>query len=91
MFRVRWTRSALNELASLWLAADSQQWQAITAAAQAIDQQLQSDPLNRGESRPNGRRIFFVSRSGFSSASISSTRSFGSCRSDSSEADHDRG
>ena len=61
MFRVRWKRSALNELASLWMQADAEGRRAINTAANAVDQQLRSDPLNQGESRPQGRRIFFVS------------------------------
>jgi plasmid stabilization system protein ParE len=60
MFTVRWKRSAQNELTSLWVEADSEQRRAITRAAQAIDHQLQTDPSNQGESRPNGRRILFT-------------------------------
>jgi plasmid stabilization system protein ParE len=64
MFRVRWKQSARNELASLWTNADSAQRRAITAAAHSIDQQLQTNPNNQGESRPNGRRVFFASPPG---------------------------
>ena len=60
MFRVRWERRALNELANLWTQADSAQRQAITAASQAIDQRLRRDPRNAGESRSGGRRILFA-------------------------------
>lgn len=60
MFRVRWKRSAVNELANLWLHADSAQRQAITSASHAIEQQLQADPNAESESRPNGRRICLV-------------------------------
>jgi hypothetical protein len=60
MFTVRWKRSALNELAALWTAADSAQRQAITAASHRVDQLLANDPQNQGESRPRGRRILFV-------------------------------
>jgi hypothetical protein len=42
------------------LAADSQQRQAITDATHQIDQQLQADPANQGESRPKGRRVLLV-------------------------------
>jgi hypothetical protein len=51
----------VNELANLWMQADSAQRQAITAASHAIAQQLQNDPLGQSESRPNGRRVLFVS------------------------------
>ena len=61
MFRVRWEETALNELTSLWLGADSMMRQAITAATHRIDQQLRADPLEHSESRPGGRRILFIS------------------------------
>ncbi len=60
MYRVEWLQSALDELAALWALADSALRQAITAASHQIDQQLQHDPDQQGESRPNGRRILFV-------------------------------
>jgi len=59
-YTVRWKQSALNDLASLWTAADSTGRREITPAAHAIDQQLQADPDDLGESRPGGRRVFFV-------------------------------
>jgi hypothetical protein len=40
--------------------ADSGLRQAVTAAAHQIDQQLQTDPDEQGESRPKGRRIHFI-------------------------------
>ena len=61
MFRVRWQKEALNELATLWMAADSATRQRITEASQQIDERLQADPLADSESRPEGRRIRFVS------------------------------
>jgi len=61
MFRVRWEETALNELAALWLAANAALRQAITTASSQIDQLLQTDPLGQSESRPDGRRILFVS------------------------------
>lgn len=60
MFRVRWKQSALNELAALWLAADSEIRTAINTAVQSIDELLRLDPEGEGESRPNKRRILFV-------------------------------
>lgn len=60
MFKVRWTRRALNTLAGLWVQGDSGQRQAITAASHAIDQRLQRDPHNEGESRSKRRRVTFV-------------------------------
>jgi plasmid stabilization system protein ParE len=61
MFRVEWLQTALNQLTSIWTDADSVVRQAITAAGNRIDQQLQSDPYSGSESRPGGRRIAFVS------------------------------
>jgi len=60
MFNIRWKQSALNELASLWMDASPEQRREITEAANMIDQILQVNPEEQGESRPNGRRIFFV-------------------------------
>lgn len=59
MFRVRWAEAALDELAALWLQADSALRETITAAAHQIDQQLQANPYGLGESRPEGRRVLF--------------------------------
>ncbi len=60
MFHVEWLQQALDELTNAWLAADSAQRQAITAASHEVDQRLQSDPHNEGESRAAGRRILFA-------------------------------
>lgn len=60
MFTVRWTRSALNELAALWTQANSDLRQAITAATNQIDHALQQDPDGQGESRSEEERIWFV-------------------------------
>ncbi len=60
MLHVVWLQSALDELAAIWLQADSALRQAITAASHTIDQRLSSDPLREGESRAFGVRIFFA-------------------------------
>jgi hypothetical protein len=60
MFRVRWKKSTVSDLANSWLQADSELRQAITAASHAVDQRLRNDPNAEGESRPKGRRIVFV-------------------------------
>lgn len=59
MFRLRWKRSAVDDLARVWVAADAALRQAITAASHSIEARLRTDPLNEGESRPAGRRITF--------------------------------
>lgn len=58
--KVLWTPSARNDLADLWLKADSAQRQMITSATGSIDRRLAADPANEGESRPGGRRISFA-------------------------------
>lgn len=65
MFRVRWKQTALNELASIWIAADSPTRAAITKAVYAIEQRLQLHPNDQGESRPDGRRVDFEPPLGF--------------------------
>lgn len=60
MFAVRWEDTALNELTTIWMQADSSTRAEITAASNQIDQELQSSPHNLGESRPEGWRIHFV-------------------------------
>jgi hypothetical protein len=59
MFQVDWEDSALQELAQLWMQADSVLRQTITAATHQIDQRLQDDPSNEGESREQGERVLF--------------------------------
>jgi hypothetical protein len=60
MWIVRWVRSAVDDLADIWIAAEGTDRQAITLATNEIDRRLQADPENAGESRPNGRRILLV-------------------------------
>lgn len=59
MFRVRWIQTALNELAAVWMEADSPSRQLITAASHAIERELQTEPEEKGESRGGPERIFF--------------------------------
>ena len=59
MFHVAWLQTALDQLASLWLQADSLLRQAITSATHQIDHKLRTDPLGHSESRPGGRRVLF--------------------------------
>ncbi len=60
MYEVRWVRSALDDLTTLWLEEDSSGREAITAATHAMDQLLRSRPTTAGESRTEGRRILFA-------------------------------
>jgi hypothetical protein len=60
MFRIEWLQSALDELARIWMRANSAERQAITAASDEIEQHLQRSAPSEGESRPGGRRIMFA-------------------------------
>ena len=57
-YHVRWKRSARDQLRCFWINAADRQ--AVTNAANAIDSELQRDPLNAGESRAGSRRILIV-------------------------------
>jgi hypothetical protein len=59
MFTIRWRRSARDELATRWINADSALRKAITVATYAIEKALAQNPEEKGESRPNSRRIYF--------------------------------
>jgi len=61
MFRVRWAKSALDELARRWTQADSSLRRDITAAVHLLEQRLRQDPTRLGESRSKGRRIVIAS------------------------------
>jgi hypothetical protein len=50
----------LDDLARIWLDADSAHRRLITAATDQIDSLLASDPEHQGESRSGNRRILFV-------------------------------
>jgi hypothetical protein len=58
-FTVNWLPASESELAELWLNAPERD--SVSRAAHIIDQLLESNPEEVGESRPEGRRIAFVS------------------------------
>ena len=60
MFTVRWKRAARDDLASIWLQANSTLRRAITTAANQIDAGLKRNPETKGESRGSAKRIWFV-------------------------------
>jgi hypothetical protein len=66
MLEVRWRHAALEELASLWVAATSEDRELISAAVDEIDRALARNPIF-GESRSGSGRIGFLSPWGFSS------------------------
>ena len=58
IYTVIWKPEAERRLASIWLGAVDRD--AITLAANQIDQQLRNNPDSQGESRLDGRRILLV-------------------------------
>ncbi len=65
MHEIIWRQSALDELARLWIDADSLARESISRAALEIDSLLTETPSNVGESRSDNRRIEFVPPLGF--------------------------
>lgn len=60
MFQVIWVQDALDELAAVWLRADTGVRRSITLAARQIDVNLARDPQAQGESREDQARILFA-------------------------------
>jgi hypothetical protein len=56
-YTVRYLPDAEEELAALWM--DSSKREAVTRAAHQIDEKLQQDPEQLGESRPPDNRVYF--------------------------------
>lgn len=61
MMRVEWQPIALNELADIWMRADSSLRRAVNEQVQEIDRELAQDPFNTGESRLDDVRLAFFS------------------------------
>jgi hypothetical protein len=53
-------QGALDDLASIWMQADSLLRQDITAATEALDQELQADPFRNSEAREEEERVLFA-------------------------------
>ncbi len=60
MFQVEWLEQAVEELARIWLRAESDQRRAITEASNTIDRELQTDPFRQSESRDDEHRVLFA-------------------------------
>jgi hypothetical protein len=60
MFRLRWTRQALDQLAAAWVGANADYRRLITLASADVELRLAAQPFTQGESRPAGRRILVV-------------------------------
>lgn len=61
MYKVRWERSALLELAELWTNADPNLRARITAAVRPVEDKLRNAPAEFGESRGEEYRVGFES------------------------------
>jgi hypothetical protein len=59
MFSIYRSQTALIPLNETWEHADATLREAIVQASRQVDQQLQSDPYEQGESREEGTRILF--------------------------------
>lgn len=59
MYRLRWSRRAMDELADQWIQGDSSARDRITAAVFTVERRLRLDAAHEGESRESGRRILF--------------------------------
>jgi hypothetical protein len=57
---VEWTESALDRLADLFVTADLAEQAVMEAAVVKINSDLAVNPWNLGESRTEGRRMWFV-------------------------------
>jgi hypothetical protein len=59
MFSIYRNQAALAPLTATWEQADSRLREAILHASRCVDEQLQSEPHEKGESREQGTRILF--------------------------------
>lgn len=60
-FDLRWKKIARDELAQIWLDADSETRKQISRSCHLLEVDLRKNPLQVGESRPGNRRIGFES------------------------------
>ena len=60
MYEVFWAPSALEDLAALWVDAETTLRETITTTAAEIDDLVSGSPYDVGESRTGDRRIAFV-------------------------------
>ncbi len=60
MFQVIWLERAVNELAEIWMKADSDGRRAINITADTIDKILADKPFESSESREEELRVMFA-------------------------------
>lgn len=66
MYEIEWLDAALNELAAVWVGADSSTRGAIRSAVAAVETRLRRDPSSQGESREGDERVLFAEPLGLS-------------------------
>lgn len=59
MFDYHWLEAALDQLAEIYVAADSSERDRIASGVEAFNARLASAPLDEGESRMGGYRVAF--------------------------------
>lgn len=60
MFESLWLESALDQLAVIYIAVDSQNRTRLAEGVERLNRRLVSDPLDVGESRAGGFRVAFT-------------------------------
>jgi hypothetical protein len=60
VYTVVFTKKALDDITSAWLASESTLRAAVTAAMTVLEEELRSDPNSVSESRETGFRIGFA-------------------------------
>ena len=60
MLRVLWLRESIDDLAAVWLDADSETRAQITQATELVDAELRSNPYHLSESRAEGVAVTLV-------------------------------
>lgn len=66
MYELEWLDSALNELAAVWMGADSAMRGEIRTALSKLESRLRRDPNSQGESREGDERVLFSEPLGLS-------------------------
>jgi hypothetical protein len=61
MFQVEWLHEADEQLAAIWMRAESNERSAIVEATNTIDRELKTDPFRQSESRDEDRRVLYAS------------------------------
>jgi hypothetical protein len=59
-YAVHWSHAALNSLAEIWLALEPTARPRLNEVVADVERLLQFEPAEQGESRDEGRRVFFA-------------------------------